>query len=379
MAGSKIKGINIKIGADTTGLDKALSGIEGKSKTARNELVEVNRSLKNNKDSVVLWEQKQQLLSKTFETSKEKLNMLESAQEQVNKQLQNKKITDEQYRAFQREVENAKNEVNRFGGQLEEAESKIKDLKGAADKTSDSAENLGDELQKAGEQAENSKGGYSVLKGTLADLAADGIRKVTDALKDCGSQAMEFEDSVAKLSTISDNSVSIDKMERDIMDLSNTTGIAADELANTAYDAISAGQDTVDAVDAVGFVSEATNLARAGFADTASTLDLLTTILNAYGLESEKVTEVSDMLIQTQNLGQTTVGQLSSAMGKVIPTANACGVSLNQLAADYAVMTAKGVATAETTTYINSMLNELSKSGTKSSDTLKNETGKSFQ
>lgn len=376
MAGSKIKGINIKIGADTTGLDKALSGIEGKSKTARNELVEVNRSLKNNKDSVVLWEQKQQLLSKAFETSKEKLNMLESAQKQVNKQLQNKKITDEQYRAFQREVENAKNEVNRFGGQLEEAESKIKDLKGAADKTSDSAENLGDELQKAGEQAENSKGEYSVLKGTLADLAADGIRKVTDALKDCGSQAMEFEDSVAKLSTIADDSVSIEKMEHDIMDLSNATGIAADELANTAYDAISAGQDTADAV---GFVGEATNLARAGFADTASTLDLLTTILNAYGLESEKVTEVSDMLIQTQNLGKTTVGQLSSAMGKVIPTANACGVSLDQLAAGYAVMTAKGVATAETTTYINSMLNELSKSGTKSSDTLKNETGKSFQ
>ena len=404
MAGSKIKGINIKIGADTTGLDKALSGIEGKSKTARNELVEVNRSLKNNKDSVVLWEQKQQLLSKAFETSKEKLNMLESAQEQVNKQFQNKKITDEQYRAFQREVENAKNEVNRFGGQLEEAKDKIKDLKDdsdkaaegiknlgdesqkaeskidnlkdTADKTSDSAENLGDELHEAGEQAESSKGSYTVLKGTLANLAADGIHKVTDALKDCGSQAMEFEGSVAKLSTIADDSVSIEKMERDIMDLSNATGIAADELANTAYDAISAGQDTADAV---GFVGEATNLARAGFADTASTLDLLTTILNAYGLESEKVTEVSDMLIQTQNLGKTTVGQLSSAMGKVIPTANACGVSLDQLAAGYAVMTAKGVATAETTTYINSMLNELSKSGTKSSDTLKNETGKSFQ
>lgn len=376
MAGSKIKGINIKIGADTTGLDKALSGIEGKSKTARNELVEVNRSLKNNKDSVVLWEQKQQLLSKAFETSKEKLNMLESAQEQVNKQLENKAITGEQYRAFQRELENARAEAKHFGSQLEDTENKVKDLKGIADKTSDSAENLGDELHEAGEQAESSKGSYTVLKGTLADLAADGIHKVTDALKDCGSQAMEFEDSVAKLNTIADDSVSIDKMERDIMDLSNATGIAADELANTAYDAISAGQDTADAV---GFVGEATNLARAGFADTASTLDLLTTILNAYGLESEKVTEVSDMLIQTQNLGKTTVGQLSSAMGKVIPTANACGVSLDQLAAGYAVMTAKGVATAETTTYINSMLNELSKSGTKSSDTLKNETGKSFQ
>ncbi|MCM1008984.1 MAG: hypothetical protein NC485_13940 [Ruminococcus flavefaciens] len=178
MAGSKIKGINIKIGADTTSLDKALNGIESKSKTTRSELVEVNRSLKNNKDSVVLWEQKQQLLSKAFETSKEKLNMLESAQEQVNKQFQNKKITGEQYRAFQREVENAKSEVNRFGGQLEETENKIKDLKSTADKTSDSAENLGDELHEAGEQAENaSSGGISVMTVALGNLVADGLKK----------------------------------------------------------------------------------------------------------------------------------------------------------------------------------------------------------
>lgn len=65
-------------------------------------------------------------------------------------------------------------------------------------------------------------------------------------------------------------------------------------------------------------------------------------------------------------------------MGKIIPTAKANGVALEQVAAGYALMTANGVATAESTTYINSMFNELGKSGTKVSDTLKEKTGKSF-
>ena len=84
------------------------------------------------------------------------------------------------------------------------------------------------------------------------------------------------------------------------------------------------------------------------------------------------------MLIQTQNLGKTTVAELSSSMGKVIPTANAYHVQFDQLCTGYAKMTANGVATAESTTYMNSMLNELGKSGTTVSDILKEKTGKSF-
>ena len=107
-------------------------------------------------------------------------------------------------------------------------------------------------------------------------------------------------------------------------------------------------------------------------------MDVLTTILNAYGLEATEVTNVSDMLIQTQNLGKTTVAELSSAMGKVIPTANANSVALDQLCTGYAIMTANGVATAESTTYMNSMLNELGKTGSTTDTILREKTGKSF-
>ncbi len=163
--------------------------------------------------------------------------------------------------------------------------------------------------------------------------------------------------------------------EQSILDLSNQTGISSTEIAQNVYDAISAGQKTGDAVN---FVSNSTKLAKVGFADAGAALDVLTTIMNAYGLEADKVTEVSDMLIQTQNLGKTTVGELSSSMGKIIPTANAYGVQLDQLCAGYAIMTANGVATAESTTYMNSMLNELGKSGTGVAKILKEQTGQSF-
>lgn len=219
--------------------------------------------------------------------------------------------------------------------------------------------------QSAGEKMENFGKKMSIISAGLAAFA-------TGAAK----MAVDFEDSIAKVSTIMDTGeMSVGEMEDAIVSLSNETGIAAGDIAENVYNAISAGQDTADAVD---FVRQSTKLATAGFAESGDTLDILTTILNAYGLEAEQVTNVSDMLIQTQNLGKTTVAELSSAMGKVIPTANASGVALDQLCAGYAIMTANGVATAESTTYLNSMMNELGKSGSTTDKILREQTGKSF-
>lgn len=222
-----------------------------------------------------------------------------------------------------------------------------------------------DACDKAGQKIEQFGKRMTVVSAGLATFATASAK-----------MAVDFEDAIAKVSTIMDEGVmSVDEMEDAIIGLSNETGIAAGDIADNVYNAISAGQDTADAVN---FVRESTKLAKAGFAESGDTLDILTTILNAYGLEAEKVTEVSDMLVQTQNLGKTTVSELSSAMGKVIPTANANGVALDQLCAGYAIMTANGVATAETTTYMNSMLNELGKTGSTTDVILREKTGKSF-
>ncbi|MPQ45303.1 phage tail tape measure protein, partial [Clostridium tarantellae] len=191
-----------------------------------------------------------------------------------------------------------------------------------------------------------------------------------------GKMAIDFEDSMAKVSTIADTTqVPLKDLKVGIMDLSNQTGISSTEIANNVYDAISAGQKTGDAVN---FVSNSTKLAKAGFAEAGQSLDLLTTIMNSYGLEASEVNNVSDMLINTQNVGKVTVGELSEVMGKVVPTAKAYGVNLAQLSSGYAELTSKGIKAAESTTYMNSMFNELGKNGTVAQKALKEATGKTL-
>lgn len=194
------------------------------------------------------------------------------------------------------------------------------------------------------------------------------------------TSASNFSASMAKVSTIADTtggagSASIDSLRSQIMQLSDDTGVSSSEIADAAYQAISAGQSTADSVN---FVGDAVKLAKAGFTDTTTAVDTLTTAMNSYSSYGYTAAEVSDKLLTTQNLGKTTVDELGASLGQVIPTASAYGVNLDQLASAYVTTTKNGIATAESGTYINSMLNELGKSGTKASDALKNKTGKSF-
>lgn len=156
----------------------------------------------------------------------------------------------------------------------------------------------------------------------------------------------------------------------------STTGKTYSEYAEATYQAISAG---VKYTDTTKFLDKANKLAVGGFTDLSKATDVLTTIQNAYGLSAKDTARISDVLIQTQNKGKTTVDELASNMGRVIPTAQSMGVSIEQLGASYAIMTAKGIATAESTTYMNSMFNELGKTGTVADKTLRQISGKSFK
>ena len=152
-------------------------------------------------------------------------------------------------------------------------------------------------------------------------------------------------------------------------------GVAFEEVAESVYGALSAGQSQADAVE---FTEKAMKLAGGGFTDTAKAVDVLTTVLNAYKLESSETEKISDMLITTQDLGKTTVDELASSMGKVIPIAEAQNVEFAQLATGYAVLTKNGIATAEAGTAFKAMLGELGKSGTKVDKILRKGLGKSF-
>ena len=188
--------------------------------------------------------------------------------------------------------------------------------------------------------------------------------------------ASDYTDAVAKVGTVADlQSVPLEKLRDDMLQLSTETGRGAGEIADATYQAISA---SVDTADAVSFVGTSVGLAKAGFLETADAVDVLTTIINAYGLEASDAGRLSDILIQTQNDGKTTVNELSQSMGQVIPLASAYGVNIENLAASYAQLTKNGVATAQAGTYLKSMLNELGDSGSDVGEILKSKTGKSF-
>ena len=219
-----------------------------------------------------------------------------------------------------------------------------------------------------------------IMTVAAGNLIADLVKTASSQLMNLAQSAIQtgslYETSLAKVGTIADlGKLSIQQLGDQITATSNGMGIAATDIAEATYQAISAGQDTANAV---AFAGQAAKLAAAGFTSTTSAVDILTTALNAYGLSADQADHVSDVLLTTQNLGKTSVDELSSSMGRVIPLAAAYNVSVENLSSGLAVMTANGIATAEATTYTKSMLNELGDTGSTVGKILQAETGKSF-
>lgn len=186
----------------------------------------------------------------------------------------------------------------------------------------------------------------------------------------------DFETSFKQVQTIMDpTQKSVEAMRDEILALSNDTRIAATELSGSVYNAISATGDTANSVKLVG---SAVKLSKAGFTDTQSALGVLTTAMNAYGISADQAMVISDSLIKTQNLGVTTIAELSSVMGKAIASASAYGIDLSNVEASYISMTKAGINTAESTTYMSSMFKELGDNGSEASKILEKATGETF-
>ena len=234
------------------------------------------------------------------------------------------------------------------------------------------AEVMGGEAASAGKISGKSLG--SALVRTLTKVvAAAGIGKM---LQSAFTGGTAFESAMAKVGTIADTAkVPLESLSSQVLQVSGDMHIGANEIAEAAYQAISAGQDTGNAV---AFAGQASMLATAGFTSTTSAVDILTTALNAYGMGADEAGHVSDVLLTTQNLGKTSVDELAGSMGRVIPLAAAYNVSLENLSSGLAIMTANGIATAEASTYTKSMLNELGDTGSTVGKILQQQTGRSF-
>lgn len=366
----QIKGITIEIDGKTTGLTKALKAANSEIKTTKSQLNSVEKALKLDPKNVDLLKAKQNALNGVIKETKEKLDMEKQAAESAKKELELGNITQGEYDALQAEIVTTTNELSNLEKQARQASSVLGSQMQAAGAH---IKEIGNNISELGEKVTGVGDKVSALGGKMtATITMPVVAGGTAAVK----EATDYSSALAKLSTIADTTQTpIDDLDSSIMALSDSTGMGAAEIAEASYQAISAGQSTKDAV---GFVEQANVLARAGFTSMTTATDTLTTALNAYGLSADQVSSVSDKLITTQNLGKTTVDELGASMGKVIPTAAMYGVNLDQLSAAYVTTTKNGIGTAEATTYINGMLNELGKSGSTTSNILKEKTGKSF-
>ena len=201
----------------------------------------------------------------------------------------------------------------------------------------------------------------AVVKSITAVTAAIGAASV--AVIKLGS---DFEQANAKASTLfGDAQVNMTQYQGKMLELSNKTGLAATELGNTMYDALSAGIPASDDMsDALGFLEKNTKLAKAGFTDINTATTATAKVLNAYKMDVSETDKIHKVLIQTQNKGITTVNELGSVLSQVTPTAAAMSVSFEQVGAALANMTAQGTPTAQATTQLNQLFAELGKKGT---------------
>lgn len=159
--------------------------------------------------------------------------------------------------------------------------------------------------------------------------------------------ALDFKDGLAKVSTIADTSaMSMGEIGKKTLELSSQMGIAATDISEAQYQAISAGAKTAQSLDVVKVAAMS---AKAGFTDTATAIDGLTTVYNSYQ-GAVDYGEIADQMLMTQNYGKTSFGELASSMGQVTPVANALNVGSKELLSSIAVLTKNGIATSQSVT-----------------------------
>ena len=181
MAASRIKGITIEIGGDTTKLQTALKGVNTEIKNTQQQLKDVEKLLKLDPGNTELLAQKHKLLGEAVQETKEKLETLKTAAEQANTALANGDISQEQYDALQREIVETENELKNLESQANQSATALQKISAT-----------GEKLQTVGDTI--SGVGTKLLPVTGAVVAAG-----TASVK----TAADFESAMSKVSAVS--------------------------------------------------------------------------------------------------------------------------------------------------------------------------------
>ena len=169
--------------------------------------------------------------------------------------------------------------------------------------------------------------------------------------------ATKFEDQLRTINTVARlPDADLAKIGDQIQQVSRDTGKSTDDLTAAFYDLVSAG---VPAEKAIGVLSDSAKLAVGALGTTGEAVDAVTSALNAYDMGADQSTKVTDVLAQAVQDGKVTISEIGSSIANIAPVAAAAGVSLEEVSAGYAALTAKGVPAAQAATQMRAAISAL--------------------
>ena len=331
----KILGYTIEIGGETTKLDKALSGVETSSKNVSKELREVDRALKFDPGNTVLLTQKQKLLADEIGNTSGKLDILKEASRQAYEQLERGEITEEQFRATQREVEKTENRLKYLEDQAKKTEGSLSNW----DKVQD---NIG----KVGEKAE--KAGKAFLPVTGAVVAAGGAAV---------GLAANFDSSMSQVQAVSGATAEdMEVLREKAREMGATTKFSASEAGDAMNYMAMAGWKTQDML---GGIEGIMNLAAASGEDLATTSDIVTDALTAFGMTAQDSTELADVLAAASSNANTNVSMMGESFKYVAPVAGSLGYSCQDTSIALGLMANAGIKASQSGTSLRAILTRM--------------------
>ena len=332
---SRIKGITVEIGGDTTGLEKALKGVNTTIKSTQSALKDVTRLLKLDPTNTELLSQKQRFLKDAVSATKDKLDALKEAQSQAKAQLENGTLGQDKYDALQREIIETEQELRRLQEEAATTSAVLSKIDAAGQKM----EAAGNAISGAGQK----------LMPITAGVAALG----TAAVK----TAADFDSSMSQVAAVSGaTGDDLDALRDKAREMGAKTKFSASEAADAMNYMAMAGWKTEDML---GGIEGIMSLAAASGENLATTSDIVTDALTAFGLTAADSGHFADILAAASSNANTNVSMMGETFKYAAPVAGALGFSAEDTAEAIGLMANSGIKASQAGTSLRSIMNNL--------------------
>lgn len=345
---SKIQGITVEIGGDTTKLGNALQSVNDKAKSLQSELRGVNTLLKMDPTNVTLLKQKQDLLNKSIAECREKLNVLKSTQIQVQEQFEKGEITEEMYRDFQREIVATENKLSNLK----------KEVKSFGSVGAQQVAAVGTKMQSLGESITNVGKKFTVVSAA-ASAALVGISK----------SAIDFETAFTGVTkTVDGTDEQLENIRQGLFDLSEATASSATDIAAVAEAAGQLGVKTdnvLDFTETMVRLGDSTNLS----ADEAATA--IAQLYNVMGSDINTVDQFGAALVALGNNAATTEADILNMSTRIASSGSQVGLTEQQVLALATTLSSVGLEAEGGGSAISAVITQIDKDVALNSNTLK--------